>query len=160
MIKLYNSINNKLYYWETWETEEKSAIIHWGLVGEEGDYKEVKGSFFSNFKKKVDKELTQKIGEGYEAFDEDNYTALIIEYRFDSEFVRENLDKRHRLEDLLEEFLDTTCLGSVDGGGIGETFMDVCCLVVDFGIAKKAIENKLKNTEFADYTKIVKEGED
>lgn len=58
MIKLYNSINNKLYYWETWETEEKSAIIHWGLVGEEGDYKEVKGSFFSNFKKKVDKELT------------------------------------------------------------------------------------------------------
>jgi len=55
MIKLYNSINNKLYYWETWETEEKSAIIHWGLAGEEGDYKEVKGNLFSSFKKKVNR---------------------------------------------------------------------------------------------------------
>ena len=33
MIKLYKPIENKLHYWETWDKDEKTAMIHWGLLG-------------------------------------------------------------------------------------------------------------------------------
>lgn len=35
--------------------------------------------------------------------------------------------------------------------------MEVCCYVVDFEIAKRVIENDLKDTEFADYSRICDE---
>ena len=34
--------------------------------------------------------------------------------------------------------------------------MEIKCVVVDFNIAKKVIEEELKNTEFADYAGIYK----
>jgi hypothetical protein len=34
--------------------------------------------------------------------------------------------------------------------------MEVGCIVVDFDIAKKVIEEKLKDTEFGDYSRIFK----
>ncbi|OIQ72763.1 hypothetical protein GALL_456080 [mine drainage metagenome] len=37
--------------------------------------------------------------------------------------------------------------------------MEVCCYVVDFEIAKKVIEQDLKDTEFANYTRIYDENE-
>lgn len=36
MLKLYKLVNNELNYWETWDNDEKSAIIHWGIVGQRG----------------------------------------------------------------------------------------------------------------------------
>ena len=36
MLKLYKPIDGELHYWEIWDTENKSYIIHWGKVGEEG----------------------------------------------------------------------------------------------------------------------------
>ena len=41
-------------------------------------------------------------------------------------------------------------------GSIGSGTMEVGCIVVDFDIAKKVIEEKLKDTEFADYSRIFK----
>src|SRR5690606_19910390 len=36
MLKLYKLIDNQLHYWETWDKDEKSAIVHWGIVGQRG----------------------------------------------------------------------------------------------------------------------------
>jgi hypothetical protein len=36
--------------------------------------------------------------------------------------------------------------------------MEVCCYVVDFEIAKRAIASDLKGTEFGDYARIHDEG--
>lgn len=54
----------------------------------------------------------------------------------------------------MNEILGWTGLGDVDGGSIGNGTMEIACRVVDFGIAKKVIEENLKNTEFSDYLKI------
>ena len=69
-----------------------------------------------------------------------------------------DLDKRHRLEERMDQTLGWTGLGHCDGGSIGTGTMEVCCLVVDFDIAKRVIEADLKNTEFGDYTRIYREG--
>ena len=154
MLKLYKLIDKQLHYWETWDKDDKTAIIHWGIVGEAGRDKEVKSGLFSNFKKIVQKDTDSKIKEGYAEFDDEKLSFLEIEYKIDGFGTEEDLDKRHRLESELDEILGWTGLGHTDGGSIGSGTMEAGCLVVDFDIAKKVIEEKLRNTEFADYTRI------
>ena len=156
MLKLYNLIDNQLQYWETWDKDEKTAIVHWGIVGQHGQNKEVKDGLFSNFRKIVQKEIDMKLKEGYTEFNEDNYSFLEIEYRIDDFGTEQDLDKRHRLEEKMDEVLGWTGLGHTDGGSIGSGTMEVGCMVVDFDIAKKVIEEKLKDTEFGDYSRIFK----
>ena len=156
MIKLYKNIDNKLHYWETWDKDDKTAIIHWGIVGQRGQNKQVKGSLFSNFRKKVQQEIEEKLNEGYAEFHEDKVSFLEIEYKIDGFGTEEDLDKRHRLEEKMDQVLGWTGLGHTDGGSIGSGTMEVGCIVVDFDIAKTVIEEELKDTEFGDYSRIFK----
>lgn len=156
MLKLYKLIDNQLHYWETWDKDEKSAIVHWGIVGETGQDKEVKGGLFSNFRKTVQKEIDEKLKEGYAEFNEDNYAFIEIEYKIDGFGTDNDLNKRHRLEEKMDEVLGWTGLGHTDGGSIGSGTMEVGCVVVDFVTAKKVIEEQLKDTEFGDFSRIFK----
>ncbi len=156
MLKLYKLTDNQLHYWETWDKDEKTAIVHWGVVGQRGQDKEVKSGLFSNFRKTVQKEINKKLKDGYVEFGEDKLSFLEIEYKIDGFGTEQDLEKRHRLENKLDEILGWTGLGHTDGGSIGSGTMEVGCMVVDFEIAKKVIEVNLKNTEFADYTRIFK----
>lgn len=160
MIKLYKLIESKLHYWETWDKDSKTAIIHWGVVGQRGQDREVKGGLFSNFRSAVQKEINEILKEGYEEFDEGNMIFLEIEYLIDGFGTEEDLDKRHRLEERLNELLGWTGLGHVDGGSIGSGTMEAGCVVVDFDIAKEIIQEDLKDTEFSDYSRIFKMSED
>ena len=156
MLKLYKFIGNQIHYWETWEENEKMAIVHWGIVGEEGQNKEVKSQLFSSYRKKIQKETEQKLKEGYSALEDDEVAYLEIEYAVDGFGTEQDLDKRHRLEEHLNQLLGWTGLGHVDGGSIGSGTMEVGCVVVDFDIAKKVIEENLKATEFANFERIFK----
>ncbi|MDP4209601.1 MAG: hypothetical protein Q8928_12380 [Bacteroidota bacterium] len=159
MIKLYKLIDNQLNYWETWDKDNKTAIVHWGIVGQRGQDKEIKGGLFSNFRKSVQKEIDEKLKEGYAEFDESKMSFLEIEYKIDGFGTEQDLDKRHRLEERMDQVLGWTGLGHTDGGSSGSGTMEAGCVVVDFDIAKKVIEENLKNTEFANYTRIFKMNE-
>ena len=156
MVKLYKLIDNKLHYWETWDKDDKTAFIHWGIVGQRGQNKEVKSGLFSNFRKSVQKEIDEKIKEGYKKRDDNEVSFLEIEYIIDGFGTEQDLDKRHRLEEKMDEVLGWTGLGNCDGGSIGSGTMEVGCVVVDFEIAKKVIADNLKDTEFANYSRIFK----
>ena len=160
MLKLYKQIDSKLHYWETWDTDDNSAIVHWGIVGDTGEQKEVKSGLLSSFKKAVQKEIDQKLKEGYTEFHDDKVFFLEVEYEIDGFGTEENLDKRHRLEERLNELLGWTGLGHVDGGSIGSGTMEAGCVVVDFEIAKRVIEHDLKATEFGNYSRIYHMNED
>ena len=80
MTKLYKKINNELHYWETWDNDAKSATVHWGIVGTQGERKTISSSLFSNYKNKVQKELEGFIENGYAEIDIDNHSSLIILY--------------------------------------------------------------------------------
>lgn len=154
MLKLFKNIEGKLHYWETWDTDDQTVMVHWGVVGETGEHKEVKSEAFSNYRKTVKKEIKEKIREGYEEFEEDGLSFLEIEYKIDGFGTEEDLDKRHRLEEHLDELLGWTGLGQADGGSTGSGTMEAGCVVVDFDIAKRVIEENLKDTEFGNYTRI------
>ena len=158
MVKLYKNIDNKLNYWETWDKDTKTGIVHWGEVGTKGQDKEVKSGLMNNYANKIRKEMEQKVKEGFSEFDEDNYVFLEIEYKIDGFGTEQDLDKRHRLESKMNEVLGWTGLGHTDGGSIGSGTMEVGCIVVDFEIAKKVVEGSLKNTEFENYSRIFNMG--
>jgi len=156
MLKLYRLKDNQLWYWETWDKDEKTAIVHWGIVGEQGQNKELKGGLFSSFRKNIQKEINQKLKEGYTEFDQDKFSFLEIEYIIDGFGTEQDLEKRHRLEAKMDEVLGWTGLGHTDGGSIGSGTMEAGCMVVDFDTAKKVIEENLKGTEFGNYSRIFK----
>lgn len=160
MLKLYKKIDNQLHYWETWQKDKKTTIVHWGIVGQRGQDKELKSGLFSNSHKALQKEINSKLKEGYSEFDEDDFIFLEIEYKIDDFGTDQDLDKRYRLEEKMDEILGWTGLGHTDGGSIGSGTMEVGCIVVDFDIAKKVIEEKLKDTEFGNYSRIFKMDEE
>ena len=83
MLKLYKRIDNELHYWETWDKSEKIGIIHWGKVGERGEDKEVKSIKGLNFREEIQKEVNEKIAEGYSQIDSENQKVLLIEYNIE-----------------------------------------------------------------------------
>jgi hypothetical protein len=159
MLKLYKRIDNEIFYWETWDKDPKTGIIHWGKVGEKGDDKEIKSGFFSNFRKEIQKEINKTLSEGFQEIDIDEHYTLLIEYKVDGMGTPEDLKKRTRLQSRMDGTLGWTGLGHCDGGSTGSGTMEVCCFVVDFEIAKNIIEQNLKGTEFGDYSRIYDENE-
>ena len=156
MLKLYKSIDNILHYWETWNKNERSAMVRYGIVGDIGQTKEVKSGLFSNFRKFIEKEIAKKRKDGYNEIDTDDMEWLEIEYVLDDFGTKDELDKRHALEDVLEELLEQRGLGNTNGGSIGSNTMEAGCFVVDYDIAKKVVETHLKGTVYGDYSRIYK----
>lgn len=156
-IKLYKKIKNKLHYWETWSQSLKAAAVHYGVVGDKGDGRIIDAQNCVEIRKIINKKIQDKIDEGYEEIlDEDHY-VLQIEYVIDGFGTEEDLAKRRRLQDRMNELLWWHGLGECDGGSSGSDTMEVCCFVVDFKLAKEMIEKDLENTEFADYSRIYEE---
>ncbi|SDP93065.1 hypothetical protein SAMN05428975_3777 [Mucilaginibacter sp. OK268] len=157
MLKLYKQINDGIHYWETWDKDKKTGIVHWGVVGQRGQDKEVKSGLFSNFKKEIQKKIDKLVTNGYEPVEIDEHYTLLIEFVVDGMGTPEDVNKRTRLQNRMDATLGWTGLGHCDGGSIGSGTMEVCCFVIDFDIAKSVIEQDLKNTEFDDYTRIYNE---
>lgn len=156
MSRLYKTINNVLHYWEAWTPSDKIVIMHWGVVGDCGEVKEIEASSSDCAKiiRKNEKEFKQN---GYRKINFDNHFVVLIEYIVDDFGTPEDLAKRHALQDRMQETLGWAGVGHCDGGSIGSGTMEVCCYVVDVEIAKKVIEEDLRGTEFENYTRIFEE---
>jgi hypothetical protein len=156
MIKLYHKSDAGIQYWETWD-HNGVHTVHWGKLGERGESKELKRSFFRSPMKDVQAQTQQKLAEGYQEIPVEKHHVLLVEYVVQGMGTTADLGKRHRLEERMDETLGWTALGHCDGGSTGSGTMEVCCLVVDFDTAAKVIEADLRGTEFADYTRIYRE---
>jgi len=159
MIKLYRFSDDSKQYWESWDNEDGSYTVHWGELGTRGESKRVKSSLFRSAQSKVVKQVAAVMAESFQSIDEEDHATLLIEFAVDGMGSSEDLEKRARLEQRMNETLGWTGLGACDGGSIGGGTMEVCTFVVDFDLAKKVVAADLADTEFADYTRIYDEDE-
>lgn len=149
MLKLYRFTDTKKEYWETWKNGNNSHTVHWGVLGTQGETKEVKSKDArSIIQKEIDELVQQGFGPAKEGY------VLLVEFAVDGMGTVKDSEKRHRLEDRMNNTLGWTGLGHCDGGSIGSGTMEVCNFVVDYNLAKTVIESDLKGTEFEDYTRI------
>ena len=156
-MKLYKKIGTEIHYWETWDINKKKGATNTGIIGKEGDYKEIKSGLFSNFREIIQKETDKYYADGFQEIDIEDHYTLLIEFSVDGMGAEQDVEKRTRLQDRMNEILGWNGLGHCDGGSIGSGTMEVCCYVIDFEIAKNVIENDLKETEFSDYLRIYDE---
>ncbi len=155
VLKLYKQIDGNLLYWETWNIDNKKGIVHWGVVGDIGQHKEIVATgIFSNFQKFIQKEIDEKKKEGYAEIGVDKQIFLDVEYKIDGFGSEQDLNKRIAIENYLKEVLGWTGLGDVDGGSIGSGTMEIGCVVVNFEIAKTVIEQNLKQSPYSDFSRI------
>lgn len=154
MIKFYKTVNNKLHYWETWDNDNQSATVHWGVVGQTGKDKTVRSGFFKSYHKKIQEEIDKRITENYTDFENMDVVYMEVVYQIEGMGTNQDLEKRHALENRLNELLGWTGLGHVDGGSIGSGTMEVGCEVVDFETAYQVIQEDLKDSEFQDFLEI------
>ncbi len=156
MFKLYKRIKRLLHYHEAWAQGAK-ICEHWGIVGERGETTEHKRNKKLSEVKNLEQVLAKPLGEGFKPIEVDDHFILLIEYPVEGMGTTKYLAKRNALENRMNETLGWTGLGNCDGGSMGSGTMEVCCFVVDFKIAKRVIEEDLKNTKFADYSRIYDE---
>lgn len=138
MLKLYKFTDTKKEYWETWDNDDGSHTVHWGELGTTGQSKEVKRSLLKKPEKIIQKEVDEMVSNGFRPID-DEFT-LLIEYAVDGMGSKEDVEKRHRLQDKMNETLGWAGLGHCDGGSIGSGTMEVCNYVVDFEVAKSVMK--------------------
>lgn len=156
MIKLYKGASDgSLAYHEAWIDRNK-VIEHWGKVGTRGESKTHKMKFRDDAKS-LEFVLHAARQDGFVEIELDQHRRLIIEYAVDGMGTPPDVDKRHRLEERLNNELGWTGLGMCDGGSIGSGTMEVCCFVVNFALAHTVVESNLAGTEFADYVRIYDE---
>ena len=158
MLKLYKRTGARINYHEAWVSGSK-IVEHWGKLGERGNTREHSCDGNLDDDQNLEKVLADARAKGFVEIDLDDHATLLIEYSVEGMGSTEDLEKRHELQDRMNETLGWTGLGLCDGGSIGSDTMEVCCFVVDFEIAKAIISEDLKNTEFADYTRIYDENE-
>lgn len=156
MLKLYKRIEGVLHYHEAWAAGGK-IVEHWGVAGERGQTTEHKKPRWKSEEKAVSAVLEKAVEQGFVPVDEIGETILIVEYTVDGFGTPADLDKRHAVEDRMNETLGWTGLGHCDGGSIGSGTMEVCCFVADFELARRVIETELAGTSFADFTRIYDE---
>lgn len=154
MLKLYLRADGVFRYHEAWVNEGK-LFEHWGVVGERGETREHLAPKRKSHDALVLNMLKPAMASGYRPLTTEQHSMLLIEYDIGEGFGSENvLQKRHALEDRMNETLGWTGLGHCDGGSIGSGTMEVCCVVVDAAVARHVIEADLKGTEFSGYSRI------
>ena len=158
MLKLCKITDEQKSYWETWDNDDGSHTVHWGDLGSEGNSKAIKSSFLKSVEDKIQEAIYKFLSDGYLPIEDENHHMLMIEYSIDGMGTADDVDKRHRLEERMNETLGWTGLGHCDGGSIGSGTMEVCNFVVDLEVAKAVIEKDLEGTEFQNYTRIYVEG--
>jgi len=159
MIKLYKRHSDgTIEYHEAW-IDGRKIIEHWGKLGTRGDTR------IHKIKSRVNQSELERVlhgarQEGFAEIDLDKHRRLLVEYPVQEMGTTEDLDKRCRLEEVLNDALGWTGLGMCDGGSIGSGTMEVCCFVVDFPTARSVVEASLAGTEFANFSRIYDEDAD
>jgi hypothetical protein len=154
MIKLYNGPKGGVrHYHEAWAADA-TITEHWGQLGELGSTREHALSEPDDPHDALEAVLASARASGFAELEHAELDLLMIEYRIRGSGSAGDLNKRHALEDRLNELLGWVGLGQCEGGNTGYGKMEVSCLVVDFELARRMIEADLAGSAFSDYSRI------
>lgn len=161
MIKLYKRTGKQTLYWEAWDAGNRTVMIHWGTLGKTGRNKSIQIPKGASADTIIDRESKEPRSDGYEEIRIEDHVQIIVQFKTEDAWGNSaDLDKRHSVEDILNECLGWTGNGHCDGGDIGSGTINVFSFVVDPYRAKDSIVAALKQNNLIDGTIIVINNED
>jgi hypothetical protein len=157
LFKLYKRGQaGQLLYHEAWSANTR-VVEHWGVCGERSETKDYPVSSDSAARRTLKKLEKSAAFKGYSSIPEENMVFPVIEYPIEGHGSTADLDRRHALEDAFNELVGWLGLGHLDGGSIGSGTMEVALRVVDFDIAKSAVEANAAGTKLIGFNRIYRE---
>jgi len=149
-VKLYKRHEGRLLYREAW-IDGENVVEHAGVYGERG-VRSLRAAFGpAKQREVVDSIVDEAISDGFKAIPEARLFSLLVSKEISGAGNKDDLRRRHALEDFLNEVTGWRGLGHCDGGSIGSGSMEVYCLVVDHKIAAKVIADELAASQFNDF---------
>jgi len=150
MFKLYRRVGKAIEYREAWPTDGL-VVEHHGVCGTVGEtVSHPAGDDAAQAR--LLKALTRAArDEGFRPIPDSRRATLIVRRRVKGDGSTADLDRRHSLEDFLDDRTGWLGLGHCDGGSIGGGWMESFCYVVNFEIARKALAPELAAAGFADF---------
>ncbi|MEG3149243.1 hypothetical protein U1769_05040 [Sphingomonas sp. ZT3P38] len=149
-IKFYKRHDGSLLYREAW-IDGENVVEHAGVYGERGlvSHHAAPGPVRH---REVMAAITEAAkDDGFEAIPETRLIGLLVSKDISGAGTKSDLNRRHALEDFLNEVTGWHGLGHCDGGSIGSGSMEAFCRVVDYKIAAAAIERELASSQFRDF---------
>jgi len=154
VFKFYKRTDDGLLYHEAW-ANGIVVVEHWGRCGERGEVKEHSTESADHVARVLGSIANEALQSGFKPIPEKRMKMLIVEYPIE-QATPEALQRRHQLEDEFNQLIGWLGLGHLDGGSIGSGTMEVALAVVDFEIAKVALEKATAGTALAGFTRIYK----
>lgn len=154
MFKLYlRDSEGRLLYHEAWYTNQK-VVEHWGVCGDKGQQREHEAPAIADANKVLSglKKAARAIG--YRPIPQGKMKMLIVEYPISGFGSPRDLERRHSLENYFNELVGWLGLGHLDGGSTGSGTMEVALVVVDFEIARTAIQSATKDVDAGRFSRI------
>jgi len=136
-IKLYKKIDAIIHYWQIYGSSNNPVflVIHWGRLGETGEFNEIKDRTLSDLKKMYDTQISGKKEVKYQ--EAEKFQRMILQFQTTDEWgAADDLDFRNEIWEYLDRFLFLTGNGSISGGAIGSGTVNLFFEVIipDIGI--------------------------
>lgn len=157
MKKLYKTIGKSIQYWEIWDNNN-IITIHWWVLGERGETKDIKVKFWQKTNNIIDQEIKKIQDEGFLEIDLEDCFTLIVQFQINGkDWNEDDLKKCHFIENLINESLGWTGNGHCDGFDIWSGTFNIFSFVINPDIAMKIIINDFKNKKIVDNFIIAKQ---
>jgi hypothetical protein len=158
MLKLYKKINNEILYWETWNTNEKNAVIHWGKLGDTGENTDIQKDSQTELQNEINNSIELKKQEGFHEIPLDDQYTLQINFKLNTWGSSKDIDRREEVRIIVTEKLGWTGNGRCDDGDIGSGEMSLFADVIEPYLAIKTLNKEFKDKNITDehYFTIIK----
>lgn len=124
VIKLYKRVDaTRLHFHEAW-IQEDDVVEHWGAVGDRGASRRHRLDPSKDERATLEAVLASASTKGFAPIPIEEHRVLLVEYAVQGMGTVVDLEKRHAVEDRLNELLGWTGLGHCDGGSIGSGTME------------------------------------
>lgn len=155
MIKMIKQTDEDTFYWEIWEEEEDQELLeHFGIVGDQGESRRFALPTGEDAEVWMEEIAEERESEGYEYLDEEELHELVIQYSYEEDQIEEALERRHAMEELMNECLGWTGNGHCDGGDIGSGTTNIFTYVVHVERAVKSILEELQENDLIEGVKL------
>lgn len=144
--KRYRRQDGQLFYWEAW-LDESGVVEHRGVCGSLGVTEQLlaRDPFAV-----LDERCRLAEASGYRPIPISAHKTIRVHLQASNNDVRALLDRRHALEDWLNELLGWRGLGECDGGETDGVTATAFCLSVDGRLGKSIIAEALAKSPFSD----------
>ncbi|MGN7854066.1 DUF2716 domain-containing protein [Exiguobacterium acetylicum] len=161
MIQLTKQGDSGTLY-QTIYTEGRLIVQHQGIVGAWVRAEDVRQMRVSRFKR-LGVQILQLVEEferqGYREVNETDYTELVVQFPYDEGQAEAALERRHMMEEVINDCLLHTGNGYCEGGDIGSGTTNIFYRVLDVEAAITLIFEEMKVRDVQDEPKIaVQEG--